>query len=82
MDSKKIQDANIANPYTSSKMQIVPGQDVDLRLPRRASEEDDLLLENFFPERTDDTRNIFPRADRFYKWGYGGPQKYGLIING
>ena len=62
MGSKKIQDANIANPYTSSKMQIVPGQDVDLRLPRRASEEDDLLLEdatnNFFPEPIVSTNGV------------------------
>ena len=62
-------------PYTSSKMQIVPGQDVDLRLPRRASEEDDLLLEFWIPEKgRDATNNFFPRANRFYKWGYyGGP---------
>lgn len=83
MGSKKIQDANIANRYTSSKMQIVPGQDVDLRLPRRASEEDDLLLEFFSGERTMTQQTFLPRADRFYKWGYyGGPYIKWLKING
>lgn len=61
----------LLTPNTSSKMQIVPGQNVDLRLPRRASEEDDLLLEFWIPERTM-PQQIFPRAARFYKWGYYG----------
>ena len=64
-------------------MQIVPGQNVDLRLPRRASEEDDLLLEFWIPERTDATTNFFPEPSVSANGVIMGDlYKNGLTING